>query len=396
VGLLAAGCADSGRFASNEARPQGEVTGSITKPAPAPSNHVVAQPLPAPAAARPATIAPPGIATGAADLHAYRPATRNTDITGSVPAPAPAGHWTWDGGAAVVVAPGQTLEQIAHKNGVPVAAIMQVNKLASPTAIRPGQHLVIPRYVSANAAPGAPLPAPKPRVTENVHVVAPGETLMMIARKHGVTLSALAHANKISAFGKISIGDRLTVPGGGKRVVADARAPAPKLAQPAAVPPPAAPAENVRLAKPEAEPTSERNGAVKTAEPAGTVPSFRWPLKGRITSAFGPRPDGTRNDGIDLAVPAGTPVKASDDGVVAYSGDELKGYGNLVLIRHANGYVSAYANASELLVKRGDTVKRGQVIARAGQTGNATAPQLHFEIRKGPVPVDPTKFLGGA
>ena len=90
-------------------------------------------------------------------------------------------------------------------------------------------------------------------------------------------------------------------------------------------------------------------------------------------------------------MPEGTPVKAAEDGVVAYAGNELKGYGNLVLIRHANGYVSAYANASELLVKRGDTVKRGQVIAHAGQTGNVSAPQLHFEIRKGSTPVDPTQ-----
>ena len=96
-----------------------------------------------------------------------------------------------------------------------------------------------------------------------------------------------------------------------------------------------------------------------------------------------------QNDGINLAVPEGTPIKAADDGVVAYAGNELKGYGNLVLIRHANGFVSAYANASELLVKRGDTIKRGQVIAHAGQTGNVTSPQLHFEIRKGSTPVDP-------
>jgi murein DD-endopeptidase MepM/ murein hydrolase activator NlpD len=119
-------------------------------------------------------------------------------------------------------------------------------------------------------------------------------------------------------------------------------------------------------------------------------------VKGRIIANFGARPNGVQNDGINLAVPAGTPVHAADDGVVAYAGNELKGYGNLVLIRHANGYVSAYANASELLVKRGDTVKRGQVIANAGQTGNVTSPQLHFEIRKGSVPVDPTKYLGGA
>jgi len=133
----------------------------------------------------------------------------------------------------------------------------------------------------------------------------------------------------------------------------------------------------------------------KAAEAAGALPSFRWPVKGRVIAAFGSKNNGAQNDGINLAVPEGTPVKAADDGVVAYAGNELKGYGNLVLVRHANGYVSAYANASELLVKRGDTVKRGQVIAHAGQTGNVTSPQLHFEIRKGSTPVDPMQFLDG-
>ena len=135
---------------------------------------------------------------------------------------------------------------------------------------------------------------------------------------------------------------------------------------------------------------------VKTAEPGGAMPSFRWPVRGRVIAGFGSKPNGAQNDGINLAVPEGTPIKAADDGVVAYAGNELKGYGNLVLIRHSNGYVSAYAHAKELLVKRGDTIKRGQVIAHAGQTGNVTSPQLHFEIRKGSTPVDPTQFLGGA
>jgi murein DD-endopeptidase MepM/ murein hydrolase activator NlpD len=136
--------------------------------------------------------------------------------------------------------------------------------------------------------------------------------------------------------------------------------------------------------------------AVKAAEPSGAMPSFRWPARGRVIAGFGSKPNGAQNDGINLAVPEGTPIKAADDGVVAYAGNELKGYGNLVLIRHSNGYVSAYAHASELLVKRGDTIRRGQVIAHAGQTGNVTSPQLHFEIRKGSTPVDPTQFLGGA
>ena len=135
---------------------------------------------------------------------------------------------------------------------------------------------------------------------------------------------------------------------------------------------------------------------MKTAEPAGSLPSFRWPVRGRIIAGFGPKPNGLQNDGINLAVPEGTPIKAAEDGVVAYAGNELKGYGNLVLVRHANGFVTAYAHASEILVKRGDTVKRGQVIAKSGQTGNVTSPQLHFEIRKGSTPVDPAQYLNGA
>jgi murein DD-endopeptidase MepM/ murein hydrolase activator NlpD len=132
-----------------------------------------------------------------------------------------------------------------------------------------------------------------------------------------------------------------------------------------------------------------------SAKAADATPSFRWPVKGRIIAGFGPKPNGQQNDGINLAVPEGTPVKAAEDGVVAYAGNELKGYGNLVLIRHPNGYVTAYAHAKELLVKRGDTIKRGQVIAHSGQSGNVDAPQLHFEVRKGPAPLDPMPMLSG-
>ena len=107
---------------------------------------------------------------------------------------------------------------------------------------------------------------------------------------------------------------------------------------------------------------------------------FRWPARGRVIAGFGANGG---NEGINIAVPEGTPVKAAEAGVVAYAGSEVKGYGNLVLIRHANGYVSAYAHNGELNVKRGEQVKRGQVIAKSGQTGNVTSPQLHFEIRKG-------------
>jgi murein DD-endopeptidase MepM/ murein hydrolase activator NlpD len=124
-----------------------------------------------------------------------------------------------------------------------------------------------------------------------------------------------------------------------------------------------------------------------------STPGFRWPARGRVVSGFGPKTNGQGNDGINVAVPEGTPIKAAEDGVVAYAGNELKTYGNLVLVRHANGYVTAYAHASEILVKRDEHVKRGQVIGKAGQTGSVTSPQLHFEIRKGSTPVDPIPFL---
>jgi murein DD-endopeptidase MepM/ murein hydrolase activator NlpD len=135
---------------------------------------------------------------------------------------------------------------------------------------------------------------------------------------------------------------------------------------------------------------------VKTSDATGALPTFRWPVRGKVITSYGAKTNGKANDGINLAVPEGTPVKAAEDGVVAYSGNELKGYGNLVLIRHSNGYVTAYAHASELMVKRGDTIRRGQVIAKSGQSGEVASPQLHFEIRKGSTPVDPLQFLNGA
>jgi len=136
--------------------------------------------------------------------------------------------------------------------------------------------------------------------------------------------------------------------------------------------------------------------SVKPSEATGALPTFRWPVRGKVITTYGAKTNGKANDGINLAVPEGTPVKAAEDGVVAYSGNELKGYGNLILVRHSNGYVTAYAHASELMVKRGDTIKRGQIIAKSGQSGEVGSPQLHFEIRKGSSPVDPLQFLNGA
>jgi murein DD-endopeptidase MepM/ murein hydrolase activator NlpD len=354
--------------------------------------RVEAQPLPAPS--QPATVP---ASYGAQSQGTYHSSPQYSDITGSVAgAPPSSGHWTWNGGAPVTVGYGETVESIARKNNVPASAVMQTNGIRDASQIRPGQRLVIPRYVSNSSQTAAAHAPVQPAAGGKVHVAQSGDTLMSIARRNGVTLTALARANHIQSSTKLSVGDRLTIPAGGHPVAVAHPAPAPQVVQPRAVPAQkvaSAPVQDARVAKEEPHSTET---AVKTAEPSGAMPSFRWPVRGRVIAAFGSKPNGTQNDGINLAVPEGTPIKAADDGVVAYAGNELKGYGNLVLIRHSNGFVSAYAHASELMVKRGDTIKRGQVIAHAGQTGNVTSPQLHFEIRKGSTPVDPSQYLGGA
>jgi murein DD-endopeptidase MepM/ murein hydrolase activator NlpD len=290
---------------------------------------------------------------------------------------------------------------------------MQANGYKGPRALSPGQQLIIPHpAASVAAAPALAAPVSKPVAmtiaAPSVHVVNHGDTLLSIARRNHVPVAELAKANKLEPSSKLRLGMKLTVPGGKTAAVAPVAQPvAVAAAQPAvASPPPATkmaaattvPPQTAHLAqattKIEDAPAAET--PVKASEATGALPTFRWPVRGKVITAYGAKANGKANDGINLAVPEGTPVKAAEDGVVAYSGNELKGYGNLVLVRHSNGYVTAYAHASELLVKRGDTIKRGQVIAKSGQSGEVGSPQLHFEIRKGSSPVDPLQFLNGA
>ena len=116
-------------------------------------------------------------------------------------------------------------------------------------------------------------------------------------------------------------------------------------------------------------------------------------MGGPILSAYGPKSDGLHNDGVNIAAPRGTPIHAAENGVVVYAGNELRGFGNLLLIKHSNGWVTAYAHADEILVQRGQTVQRGQVVAKVGSSGNVSVPQLHFELRKGVRTLDPARLL---
>jgi len=418
IGLAAAGCADSSRFEGNpfasDTGSRGDVTGSIPKA----SNGVESKPLPHLAANT-----GEGTSGGGRGMGSYQPAQpNNADVTGSLPPaapPPPPPVWSWEGGTPITVRAGESLEALSHQYGVPVAAIMQANGISNPALVHAGQHLVIPHskgpaaalaapqtHVASNAPtipPAAPVGPPRMALAPAsvLHVVAAGETLHSIARLYGKPVLVLAKANNIAPDSRVKIGDRLVIPDAKSATPAaasakHAEAPAAAPYAPAASPNLAA-AESphsARLASPVAP--ADEESAVKTAEPAGKLGAFRWPVRGRVITGFGPKPNGLQNDGINVAVPEGTPIKAADDGVVAYAGNELKGYGNLVLVRHSNGFVTAYAHASEILVKKGDVVKRGQTIAKSGQTGSVTSPQLHFEIRKGSTPVDPAQYLNGA
>jgi len=234
-----------------------------------------------------------------------------------------------------------------------------------------------------------------------------GDTPSSIAAKTGVSVKALIARNDLKPP-RLKVGEVLYLPKGGKPAAAAVAAAPKKSVAPAVqvvkTTPIAPPDKPQSQAKPQAasaadedvvggqNPQVASNQQLPAPEPMSGN-SFRWPVQGRIISEFGTKPDGGHNDGINVAVPAGTSVKAAENGVVAYAGDELKGYGNLVLIRHSNNWVSAYAHNEEILVKRGDQVRRGQVIAKAGRTGQVNQPQLHFELRKGSRPVDPTKFM---
>jgi murein DD-endopeptidase MepM/ murein hydrolase activator NlpD len=378
-----------------------------------PQSQYQSQALPPPVAAPQSyPVAGHGVSGGGRGLASYAPpAQPKLETTGTVAPKSVAAtrNAPAHGGTTIIVGTSDTLDILARRYNVSSASILQANGYKGPRALSPGQQLIIPRQTAAaTPAPAVAPPASKPVVAaSSVHIVNRGDTLNSIARRNHVPVAELAKANNLDQSAKLSLGMKLTVPGAKNAAAAPEAAPvgAAPAQQVAALTPPAtrsvagAPQQqSARLAQatPQLEEKTAPEAVVKPSEATGALPTFRWPVRGKVITTYGAKTNGKSNDGINLAVPEGTPVKAAEDGVVAYSGNELKGYGNLVLVRHSNGYVTAYAHASELLVKRGDTIKRGQIIAKSGQSGEVGSPQLHFEIRKGSSPVDPLQFLNGA
>ena len=321
-----------------------------------------------------------------------------------------ASNETSSGGSTgtVVVQRGQTLYSIATANGMTTSQLANANNLTAPYSLKAGQRLVLPGVES----PVSPAPSFRPQTVvatnstpkaanysaNGIHQVSSGETLFAIGRTYNVHPYKIASHNNLAKPYSLSVGQKLRIPGAStanswqqsaptKTAVNDEGSSTVNTSAKASAPSGAAskPVEQIE------EPIAKAQDSLS----AGNG-QFRWPVRGRVISTYGSKPGGARNEGINIAVPQGTSVKASEAGVVAYAGNELKGYGNLVLIRHEGGWVTAYAHNSELLVKRGDAVRRGQMIARAGQTGSVNSPQLHFEIRKGASAVDPLKYMSSS
>ena len=281
----------------------------------------------------------------------------------------------------VTVQRGDSLYRIARAQKISLRSLIDANGLKPPYTIFPGQKLRVP--------------------SSGVHVVKRGETVYQIANAYGTEPGVLVRLNRIPPPYRLDPGDRIVLPGNARQQTAAAsrpdRPPAAAVAdappRPAARPSPENTGKQVLPAK---EPPASRPAVTRrnVTPPRASRGGFIWPLNGRVLSRFGAIGKGLQNDGINIAARRGTPVRAIQNGVVAYAGNELRGFGNLLLIKHDGGWISAYAHNSELLVRTGQQVRRGQVISKVGRTGSVDKPQLHFELRRGNRAVDPERYLG--
>jgi murein DD-endopeptidase MepM/ murein hydrolase activator NlpD len=262
---------------------------------------------------------------------------------------------------SVYVASSDTIYSIAKKYNVPINDLISDNNLSPPYILKAGEKIKIPQG--------------------QYYQVASGDTLYSISRKYGMNVNSLITNNKLKEPYSVKVGQKLKV----NRQATTNQAPSVKIAE----------ATKNPVTQTNAQPAIKENKTQPTVEPkiADKNNHFSWPIKGEVISKFGPKSGGLFNDGINIQAKSGDNVKASEDGVVAYVGNELKGYGNLLIIKHSGGWISAYAHLDKSKVKRGAKVKKGQNIATVGSTGNVKSPQLYFGLRKGREAVNPQTYL---
>jgi murein DD-endopeptidase MepM/ murein hydrolase activator NlpD len=340
-------------------------------------------------------------------------------VTGTVK-----GAWkVTDSSPRILVNSGNTLSGIAAKYKVPQAEILKANKMTSAADLKYGKSIIIPvkvtakvKDVPAELAVSTKKKVPTPAKTPEDKAILPntasrdknkagedtladaqgasyevqqGDSLAKIAKKHKVSVEALKAANGMTTA-SLKIGQKLVIPAPGADPVKTASIPTESKvkevadAKPKTYTPP--------VATKSVEEVQKADSGEDAPDETG-IGKFRWPVRGAVIAGYGQNVDGVRNPGIDISVPEGTPIKAAENGVVIYSGAGLKDLGNTVLIRHDNGAVTVYGNASGLKVKRGDKVTRGQVIALSGMTGGAKRPKVHFEVRQNAAAVNPMTFL---
>jgi murein DD-endopeptidase MepM/ murein hydrolase activator NlpD len=418
---------------------------------------VTAQQLPPPSRSAAAPVKPMRTASAPALTPALAPAPHVDRTTTGTVAPAAKPFKTAEPDAVrnasaaphateIVVREGETLSGLARHYHVPADAIVKVNGLDANKGLRAGQKIVIPAYAysskaeprvadaakpanapkqpagapakvavlpqqpklkdgkspaqvdasaaasgSKNAKPAQQVAEAKPAGAGGTYTVRQGDSLSSIARKTGVGVAAIKQANGMQD-GLLRIGQTLKVPAGGSVAVAAAK-PAVDPVTTATTQPPAKTTPSQTLAsytppKKDAKVIQQAEDDDAVAPDATGIGKMRWPVRGRVISGFG-----SGKDGVDIAVPEGTPIKAAENGVVIYAGDGLKEFGNTVLVRHENGLVTVYGHASSIEVQRGQKVKRGQEIALSGMSGTTDSPKLHFEVRKNSAPVDPSGYL---
>ena len=278
----------------------------------------------------------------------------------------------------IKVKAGDTIYSLSKRHNVTMRELIVQNNLSAPFKIFPNQTL-------------------KFKQPRN-HIVTPGETIFSLAQQYGVDIRTLVSFNALEPPFQIYPGDKVMIPGSTKirttqvthlsKIMSNYKGTLPF--------PKSKPILRGRVLSSENKNNKDENTQTGVKKPVPLPRSenlFLWPARGRVISNFGPRLGGLHNDGINIAAPKGTPILAADHGVVAYAGNGLKGFGNLILLKHSHGWVTAYAHIDRIFVKRGIIVKRGQKIATVGSTGGVTNPQLHFEVRKGSRAVDPRKEL---